>query len=247
MHSTTTPTQKKEFLRFLYIYALNPVQHMVLPFATSLFFLPFFFFFFFFFFFCVPRKGTGSESNDQGCHSFVFCYLPSHLTWDIRCQKCHSLISCILPWGHSSRHSHPSLTGSESAFQRLQVLLFVPLRPRYHFLSFPFLLLAHNHLIHLSSAISISLVPILPESSLLPYLEIFGGTKATSASIAGKLGGGNKKIVLWPLISRECEEKRPFPLSLHCLTFELFYVLACWVQTGGSVYSLSVLNQSPFG
>lgn len=35
------PTQKKEFLRFLYIYALNPVQ--VLPFATSLFFLSFFF------------------------------------------------------------------------------------------------------------------------------------------------------------------------------------------------------------
>ena len=36
------PTQKKEFLRFLYIYALNPVQ--VLPFATSLFFFLSFFF-----------------------------------------------------------------------------------------------------------------------------------------------------------------------------------------------------------
>ena len=36
----------------------------------------------------------------------------------------------------------------------------------------------------------------------------------------------------------------PFLLSLHCLKFELLYVLACWAPTSGSVYSLSVSANS---
>lgn len=114
------PTQKKEFLRFLYIYALNPVQHMVLPFATSLFS---------FLFLCVPRKGTGSESNDQGYHSFVLCYLPTILL-EIYKMPDMPVSSHTLCLGHSSCCSHPSLTGSEAVFQRLQVHLFVPLCPQ---------------------------------------------------------------------------------------------------------------------
>ena len=65
MHSTTSPHPEKRIPQIPVHLCPEPCPGTSIRYIT----------FFSLLFLCVPRKGTGSESNNQGYHSFVFRYL----------------------------------------------------------------------------------------------------------------------------------------------------------------------------